>query len=99
MAEYDLFKDPKFKKMFNDLPKEEQEQYKRQGKHIYEKDYVNIGNNDNLEDKLIESVAYISEGLKSGLQPRQLDKNELEVMRNIYGKLWYEKFGFESETQ
>lgn len=65
---------------------------------MYEKDYVNIGNG-NLDDKLIESVAYISEGLKSGLQPNQLDNNELEIMRNVYGKLWYEKFGFVSETQ
>ena len=96
---YDLFKDPKFKKIFNDLPKEDQEQYIREGKYLYEKDYVGIGNNDNLEDKLIESVAYISEGLKSGLQPSQLDNNELEIMRNVYGKLWYEKFGFVSETQ
>ena len=98
MAKYDLFSDSKYKTAFENLPKDEQEQYKKQGKHMYEKDYVNIGNG-NLDDKLIESVAYISEGLKSGLQPNQLDNNELEIMRNVYGKLWYEKFGFVSETQ
>ena len=96
MVEYDLFKDPKFKKIFNDLPKEEQEQYKRQGKHMYEKDYVNAGSQ---QDKVMENVAYISEGLKSGLLPSQLDNNELELMRSVYGATWYEKYGYHSETQ
>ena len=74
MTNYSLFEDQKLKKMFNALPKEEQEKYKRQGEHMYSKNYETAGNDP--EAKVMETVAYISEGLKSGLLPSQLDASE-----------------------
>jgi len=96
MTHYNLFEDEKIKSVFNSLPKEEQENYKKQGEYMYQKDYENAGN---PEDKILESVAYISEGLKSGLLPSQLDESELELMRSTFGHTWYEKFGYSSEKQ
>jgi hypothetical protein len=96
MTHYNLFGDEKIKSVFNSLPKEEQENYKRQGEYMYAKDYENAGN---PEEKILESVAYISEGLKSGLRPSQLDASELELMRSTFGNMWYEKFGYASEKQ
>jgi len=94
---YNMFDDSKLKNAFAGMSKNDQEQYKKQGEHMYSKDYVNV--NLNQEDKILESVAYISEGLKSGLSPSLLEENEREIMRNVYGKLWYERFGYSSETE
>ena len=85
--------------MFNSLPKEEQESYKRQGEKLYSMDYDSAGiAGVDTKQKLIEDAAYIAEGLKSGLLPRQLDKEEVETMRKAFGKKWYEKYGYTSEN-
>ena len=62
---------------------------------MYSKDYENM--NNDLQSRLIESAAYINEGMKSGLRPSQLDDSEREVMRSLFGKCWYEKYFFSSE--
>ena len=99
ISTYDLFKDEGLKSMFNSLPKEEQEKYKRQGEKMYSIDYDTIGvSGEDSRQKIIEDAAYIGEGLKSGLLPHQLDKEEVEVMRKVFGKRWFEKYGYKSET-
>lgn len=93
-SSYSLFTDPKIKQVWDGLPPEEQQKYKKQGEHMYNRDYEAMGN---PEDKLNEAAAYISEGLKSGLRPSMLDASELEVMRTILGEKWFVKFNFDSE--
>lgn len=95
---YNMFEDQQLAAPFKNLPKDEQDDYKRQGEHIYSKDYETIDIKAN-DDKLMESAAYISEGLKSGLLPSCLDDNEREVMRNVFGKTWYVRFGYSSEDE
>ena len=92
---YSLFTDPRLKALHDELPEHERNDYKRQGEYMYEKDYENT--NNDLNSRLIESAAYINEGMKSGLRPSQLDDTEREVMRSIFGKCWYEKYFFTSE--
>lgn len=92
---YDLFSDPNLQAMYENLPEEDKRQYKIQGEYMYNKDYENA--NNDLESRLIESAAYINEGMKSGLRPSQLDKDEVHVMREIFGKEWYKKYNFQSE--
>ena len=92
---YDLFTDPKLKSAFDALSPEEKAKYKAAGEHMYQKDYEKIGN----EDKVFQdAVLYISEGLKSGLRPSQLEENEKEVMRSALGKNWFQKFFYTSES-
>ncbi len=91
---YSLFNDPKMKASFASLPKDQQDAYKRQGEHMYSKDYENIGSE---EDKIIDAAAFISEGLKSGLRPSQLDTSETEIMRSVFGSEWFKRFYYESE--
>lgn len=92
---YDLFKDKNIASLFEKIPEELKKEYKKQGEYMYEKDYAAIDND--LEYKLTESAAYIVEGLKSGLRPSQLSKDEIEVMRTMYGKNWFKNYYFESE--
>lgn len=94
--EYDLFNDKSFKDLYDNLPEEEKVTYKKQGEYMYNRDYSKIDND--LQSRMIESAAYIAEGMKSGLRPSQLDESEREVMRSIYGPKWFEKYFFTSET-
>ena len=93
-SDYSLFSDPKMKEMFNNLPVEDQKAYKQSGEYMYSYDYTNAGNPD---DTIYESVAYIAEGLKSGLRPSQLDQSEVTLIKSIYGDKWYERYGFKSD--
>lgn len=94
-SEYNLFSDPKLKSMFENMPESEQKKYKSSGEYMYSYDYVNKGN---PEDTIHEAVAYIVEGLKSGLRPSQLDESEKTHLRSVYGNKWYERYGHTSEN-
>ena len=93
---YNLFEDPKMKKMFENLPEEEKKSYMKSGKYMYSKDYVNA-QIDDPNVKIYEAVAYIAEGLKSGLLPSQLEENEKALMKSVYGDKWFQKYGYENE--
>lgn len=95
MSQYSLFDDKNLQKMFDNLPPEEKATYKRQGEHMYSKDYEVAGS---AADRFTESAAYVCEGLKSGLLPSQLSSDEREIMISVYGRFWYEKFGYTSEN-
>jgi hypothetical protein len=92
---YNLFDDQKLKLMFENMPEAEKRKYKESGEHMYSYDYVNKGNPD---DTIHEAVAYIVQGLKSGLRPSQLDESEKTHLRSVYGSKWYEKYGYSSEA-
>lgn len=93
-SSYNLFTDEKLKSMFDGLPQSEKDSYKKSGQYMYSYDYVNKGN---PEDTILEAVAYINEGLKSGLRPSQLDSSEIQHLRSVYGEKWYERYGYTSE--
>ena len=93
---YNLFTDAHLKALHDELPEKERKEYKQQGEYMYDKDYEHI--DIDLHSRLVESAAYINEGMKSGLRPSQLDDSEREVMRSIFGKCWYEKYFFTCET-
>jgi hypothetical protein len=93
-SNYSLFNDPKLKDMFKNLPEADQKAYKQSGEFMYSYDYVNT---EKPDEKIYESVAYIAEGLKSGLRPSQLDNSEITLVKSVYGDKWYERFGYKSD--
>ena len=44
---------------------------------------------NNPEDPLMEYLAWVCEGIKSGLHPSYLNKDERLVLENNYGEEWY----------
>ena len=80
------------------LSPEQLEQYKKIGEEMY--NTVNFEDSkilNNLPPPLAESLAYIKEGLKSGLQPCDLSEGEINILEEGYGKEWYKHFDFVEE--
>ena len=94
----DIWNNPMVNNAIKAMSKEDLEKYKKVGEQLY--------GNVNFEDstvinKLItpvdEAIAYIEEGLKSGLMPHDLDENEVILLQQTYGEEWYKKYGFSRE--
>ena len=90
------------------LTPEQQEEYKKIGEHMYKdlsaftgnaKNDKKDGNNNSVEidDNFKESVAYIESGIRSGLLVSDLEDEEIEVLKTVYGETWYKKYGYEEK--
>ena len=91
-----LFDNPMVREARKKMTPEQIEEYKRKGEQMYGGiDYTQ--NFDPFEEKLKQSAIYIISGLKSGLRPNQLGKDELEVLTQIHGETWYIDYGFTKE--
>jgi hypothetical protein len=91
----DIWNNPMINNALKALTPEQIEEYKKIGEHMY--------GNINFEDSKIinkmdapmeESVAYVEEGIKSGLLPCDLTEDEVTLLCNAYGEKWYERYGF-----
>jgi hypothetical protein len=91
----DIWDNPMVNNALKALTPEQIEEYKKIGEHMY-------GNINFVDSKIInkidapieESVAYIEEGIKSGLLPEDLTEDEVSLLCNAYGEKWYERYGF-----
>lgn len=81
------------KEQFNSLPAEEKQKMKEAGEQIYSC----MNEDGTMKDPLDEAMVYIRHGLDSGLHPRDLEKNELQVVIEKIGENWYENWGWTQE--
>ena len=91
----DLFNNPLINNALKSMTPEQIEEYKKFGEYMY--GTVNFQDSsliNNLPPPMEESVAYIEEGIKSGLLPEDLTENEVCLLYEAYGKEWYKKYGF-----
>jgi hypothetical protein len=92
----DLFNNPMVSSAKNAMTPEQIDDYKRIGEYMYNNvDYKNISMVS--EAKEADIVLYASEALKSGLDPKELTKQEIEALERTYGDKWYEKHNLEKE--
>jgi hypothetical protein len=92
---YNLFDDPMINNAVKNLTPEQVEHYKNIGKEMYGSiDFEKSKVLNNIPPYMDESLAYISSGLRSGILPKDLEKEEIAVLEECYGKEWYEKFGY-----
>ena len=79
------------------MTQEQIDDYKKMGEEMYATvDFNNSEILNNPPDPLVESVAYILDGLRSGLHPSYLSEVEVNMMEEWDGKEWYKKFGWDS---
>jgi hypothetical protein len=95
---YDLFDNPMTRNILKQLSVEEIENYKKIGEELY--GTINFEKSEilnNLPFDTSESVAYVIEGIKSGLHPKDLTKDETNLMKETYGEEWYTRFDYTKE--
>lgn len=84
----DLFNNPMVENARKNMSPEQLQHYKEIGEKMHNSIDFNTNQLLNQEEHLIESVAYVMEGLKSGLHPSYLSKDEEQLLENHYGKDW-----------
>ena len=90
-----LWDNPMVTSAIKAMDKEQLEKYKKMGEYMYGS--INFEDSkiiNSVEPPLSESVAYIEQGIRSGLLPSDLTEDEIVVLDNAYGEKWYENYGF-----
>jgi hypothetical protein len=93
----DIFNNPMVESAKKQMTPQQLEEYKQIGESMY--NTLDFNTNEilnNPDDPKADSIAYITEGIKSGLHPSFLTDEELQIMEEYYGKTWYLRFGFDS---
>ena len=96
------FSNEKIEKMFNSLTKEQQEEFKTMGDNIFNQFDLNEDgkmeiNLSDFNKDYTEETAYIYQQIKAGIHISYLSKEEKNLMTNIFGEKWYEKWGYVKE--
>jgi len=93
-----LFNNPMVNNALKALTPEQLAGYKKIGEQLYGSiNYVDSEIINNMAPPMEEAVAYVEEGIKSGLLPEDLDENEVILLTNAYGEEWYLRYGFKKE--
>jgi len=90
----DLFNNPLVNNALKALSPEQIKEYKKFGENLYGKIDFNDAKILDQLNPVEESVAYIEQGIKAGLLPEDLSEDEVNLLSNVYGEKWYEKYGF-----
>jgi hypothetical protein len=90
-----LFDNPMIDSAIRAMSVEQREAYKKMGQHMY-------GSIDFKDNKILnampvameEALAYVIEGIKSGLHPKEISEDEKTLLIAGYGDKWYTEFGY-----
>jgi hypothetical protein len=95
---YDLFDNPMTRAAMASMTPEQIERYKIIGEEMYGNiDFAKSEVLNNAPPFLSESLAYLTEGIKSGLHISELNADEHKVLCECYGEEWYTHFGYVKE--
>ena len=87
------------KKFLESLPDEEREAYQKFGEKFHSSFDVNNGTSVNLsETNMEEALAYVVQGLDSGLHPKFITEDEDALLQAAYGEEWYKKWDYKTKT-
>ena len=89
-----LFDNPMIRNALKSLTPEQVKAYQKIGEQLYgQMDFETMGSN-NITKDMKDAGDYIKEQIKSGLHPSELELNEKEIMKEVFGKDWYKTFGY-----
>ena len=95
MPKHDLFNNPMIDRAKKNMSKEQLDYYQHIGEEMYKNiDFTTSEVTNNLSSDLLDSVAYIEMGLKSGLQFVDVTEAEKNVLDEVYGNrtVWMDKY-------
>lgn len=94
----DVFDNPAAELALKNLTPEQREHYRVIGEELYGRvDFPDAKVLNNMPPPMEECAAYIADGLKSGLLPKDLSDDEKRVAQEAWGKQWWIQFGFTDE--
>jgi len=102
-TENDIYDNPMVRAAMKALSPEEQEQYRRVGRYMYDMSYEADDPKEAIQKKIVDpftpeqTLIRSEESLKSGLDPMELSEMEVYLLNIIYGKDWYKEFDYEKE--
>ena len=101
---YNLFEDQSLQDIAKQLSPKTKKKFKKMGEQYFKnldikqkKDEVSLGLSQKSTDQVTEALSYILHGLKSGLHPKSLTKNEQQFLNDNYNTEWYKEFGFDEK--
>lgn len=88
-----LWNDPRWSRAKSQMSKEQIEHYATMGEQMNGSiDYTTGKSNQiPIPEPVQTSIAYILSGLRSGLEPSDLDENEINTLESFIGKDWQKK--------
>lgn len=92
----DIFNNPMINKARRTIPKEQQENWEKIGEEMYNSvDFVDAdGKNQTVPESMMEGSAYVVDSITSGMHISYLEENEKELLKEVYGTSWFERFGY-----
>jgi hypothetical protein len=94
----DLWNNPLVNNALKALSPEQIADYKKIGEQMYGSiDFEDSKILNNMPPPMAEAVAYVEQGVKSGLLPSDLTEDEVVLLSEAYGEKWYERYGYKQE--
>lgn len=90
----DLFNNPFIDAAKKSMSIQQIEAYRKMGEKYFSVWDFDKGNPEEILDV---AVAELSEAIKSGLHPTDLEENDIAILNAKLGKDWYTRFGYEEE--
>jgi hypothetical protein len=97
----DLFDNPMTKAAMSVLTEEQLADYKAWGEHLFGHiDFEDAKALKKIPAPVEDSISYIVTGLKSGINPEDLEPEEIELMNSIFGEnVWKERYSIYHNSQ
>ena len=92
--ELDLFDNPMVRAARAAMSQDQLDKYKEIGEALYSIDFENCTVDTDFDSLLTDAVQYIEMTLKSGLHPSMLSDDDKNVLKEVFGEKWYEKYGY-----
>lgn len=88
-----LFNNPMVKAAMDSLSEQDKEKYREWGENIFGHiDFETSKAIKNMPPPVTDAVAYIEVALRSGLAVEDLDENEVNLMENVFGTEWKDRY-------
>ena len=92
-----LFDNPMVREAKKNLQQKDIDRYRYLGEELYKNIDFEKASVNNIPPPMSDALVYIEDMLNSGLHPSVLEQDEKNILSEIYGDEWYEKFGYVKE--
>jgi hypothetical protein len=96
-GDYDLFNNPMVTNARNAMSQKDLDRYKDWGEAVFDDIDYETASVTQYPPPMINALLYIENSLRSGQHPSTLTKDEINILNEMIGEKWYEKWGYVKE--